>query len=108
MEAEELIAEYKDQLQDLISNSKPLINALTWVAQENMQYAAQLSQCIIKRILTAPEEGLLPALYLLDSIAKNVGGLHISLFSSFLDSDLFSNLFFLAPPNIRASLLRLF
>ncbi|EDO49720.1 predicted protein, partial [Nematostella vectensis] len=73
-EEEGAIEEYASSLADLTFNSKPLINVLTMLAEENGQYAASIVKLIEKRIQTVAQQYRLPSLYLLDSIIKNVGG----------------------------------
>ena len=49
--AEEVVEDYKSSLSDLAINSKPLINMLTMLADENQAYGAQLVQAIESHIL---------------------------------------------------------
>ena len=44
--AEEAVEEYKSSLSDLTFNSKPLINMLTMLAEDNAQYAKKIVQVI--------------------------------------------------------------
>lgn len=44
--AEEVMEEYESSLQDLTFNSKPQINMLTMLAEDNAQYAEQIVQVI--------------------------------------------------------------
>ena len=48
--AEEIAAEYKTSLEDLTFNSKPVINMLTMVAEENIDYAEQIVRVIEERL----------------------------------------------------------
>lgn len=50
MADEEGVEEYKTSLEDLTVNSKPLINALTMLAEDNMAHAADIVQAIESRI----------------------------------------------------------
>ena len=49
--AEEAVEDYKSSLSDLTFNSKPLINMLTMLAEENTQYAANIAHVIEERLL---------------------------------------------------------
>jgi pre-mRNA cleavage complex 2 protein Pcf11 len=92
----EVAADFKDALQDLKSNSRPEISNLTIIAKENTEQAQAISSALETHIRTVrsciPEtlnmsrkpcdadmfvqtrpEWKLPALYVLDSIVKNVG-----------------------------------
>ncbi|KAF3840504.1 hypothetical protein F7725_006366, partial [Dissostichus mawsoni] len=60
--------EYLSSLEDLTFNSKPHINMLTILAEENLHFA--------KEIALSAEK--LPVLYLVDSIVKNVGGEYLA------------------------------
>ena len=46
-----MIEDYRSSLSDLTFNSKPLINMLTMLAEENMQYAEQIVQVIEAHVL---------------------------------------------------------
>lgn len=52
MDAEEqsIVEEYASSLEDLTFNSKPLINVLTMLAEENSRYAASVTKLIEERI----------------------------------------------------------
>lgn len=83
--------DYLSALEDLTFNSKPIIHTLTYIAQENEPYAISIVNAIEKHIQKCPPNCKLPALYLLDSISKNLGapytyffGLH--LFSTFMSA----------------------
>ena len=52
--AEEAVEEYRSSLEDLTFNSKPLINMLTMLAEENAQHAFQIVQVIENRIAKVP------------------------------------------------------
>ncbi|XP_069130811.1 pre-mRNA cleavage complex 2 protein Pcf11-like [Argopecten irradians] len=68
----EVINDYQSSLVDLTCNSKPLINMLTMLAEENEQYASHIVEVIETHINQADEKKKLPSLYLIDSIVKNL------------------------------------
>ncbi|KAK9462518.1 uncharacterized protein V1516DRAFT_670476 [Lipomyces oligophaga] len=65
--------DYISSLQELTFNSRPIISTLTIIAQENIQAAEVISRAIEDHIARCGQSSKLPALYLLDSICKNVG-----------------------------------
>ncbi|KAF1833128.1 hypothetical protein BDW02DRAFT_394841 [Decorospora gaudefroyi] len=71
--AAEVAADFRDALQDLRMNSRPEISNLTLIAKENTEYAEAISTELEKHIRSTRPEWKLPALYVLDSIVKNVG-----------------------------------
>ncbi|KAI4924060.1 hypothetical protein J4E85_008219 [Alternaria conjuncta] len=71
--AAEVAADFRDALQDLRMNSRPEISNLTLIAKENTEYAEAISNELQKHIQSTRPEWKLPALYVLDSIVKNVG-----------------------------------
>ncbi|XP_078371534.1 uncharacterized protein LOC144655193 [Oculina patagonica] len=82
---EAICEEYESSLEDLSFNSKPLINVLTMLAEENSQYASSITQLIANRIYQVPQQTKLPSLYLLDSIVKNVGGEYLHLVAQIME-----------------------
>ncbi|KAF8468373.1 hypothetical protein BDZ91DRAFT_108225 [Kalaharituber pfeilii] len=69
----EVAEDYKSSLEDLAFNSRLEISNLTVIAKENIHAAQAIARVIEEHIdKTAPSRKL-PALYLLDSIVKNVG-----------------------------------
>ncbi|KAH8716980.1 hypothetical protein GQ44DRAFT_398493 [Phaeosphaeriaceae sp. PMI808] len=71
--AAEVAADFRDALQDLRMNSRPEISNLTLIAKENTEYAQAISTELEQHIKSTRPEFKLPALYVLDSIVKNVG-----------------------------------
>ncbi|KAF2243262.1 hypothetical protein BU26DRAFT_437074 [Trematosphaeria pertusa] len=69
----EVAADFRDALQDLKINSRPEISNLTIIAKENTEHAQAISLELENHIRTTRPEWKLPALYVLDSIVKNVG-----------------------------------
>ena len=47
---EAICEEYESSLEDLTFNSKPLINVLTMLAEENSQFASSITKLIANRI----------------------------------------------------------
>jgi len=77
--AAEVEKEYLSSLADLSCNSKPLINMLTLLAEENEANAPVIVQSIEKHLLKTDYK--LPCLYLMDSILKNVAKRYVELFT---------------------------
>ncbi|KAJ2613358.1 mRNA 3' end processing factor [Coemansia sp. RSA 1365] len=81
----ELYREFRKELTKLTFNSKPIINDLSKRAEINVNSAETIIKAIEEHLrFTAPKHKL-PAFYLLDSIAKNVGGMYISLLHGRID-----------------------
>ncbi|KAK3523920.1 hypothetical protein QTP70_016723 [Hemibagrus guttatus] len=78
---EDACREYQSSLEDLTFNSKPHINMLTILAEENLQFAEDIVAIIEAQIAKAPPAEKLPVLYLVDSIVKNVGGQYLEVFA---------------------------
>lgn len=79
--SKEIETEYLSSLADLNVNSKPLINMLTILAEENLDYAPIIVNAVEKHLAKVQPEFKLPILYLVDSIVKNVGKQYQQLFS---------------------------
>ncbi|KAF2454404.1 hypothetical protein BDY21DRAFT_374021 [Lineolata rhizophorae] len=71
--SEEVAQDFRDALEDLKINSRPEISNLTIIAKENTEHAQAISNTLEEHINTTRPEFKLPALYVLDSIVKNVG-----------------------------------
>ncbi|KAF3912897.1 hypothetical protein AA313_de0207361 [Arthrobotrys entomopaga] len=87
----ELAEDYKSSLEDLSVNSRWEITNLTVIAKENIHAAQAISKVIEEHIQKISPLRKLPALYLLDSIAKNVGTPYTlffgkNLYRTFMDS----------------------
>ncbi|KAJ8297737.1 hypothetical protein KUTeg_024268 [Tegillarca granosa] len=79
---DEVIEEYRSSLKDLTQNSKPLINMLTMLAEDNEHFAPQIVQVIETHLNQVPPNKKLPTMYLIDSIIKNLPkSTYASLFS---------------------------
>ncbi|XP_063927873.1 uncharacterized protein LOC135141017 isoform X2 [Zophobas morio] len=81
MNSDEIKAEYTSSLQDLTFNSKPLINMLTMLAEENLAHAPYIVEAIEEHLDKVQTNVKLPILYLIDCIAKNIGQTYTTLFS---------------------------
>lgn len=78
---EEFKHDFAEGLQDLTFNSRPIIQALTEIAAENVAYAPAVVDAIEAHILACPPPSKLPAMYLLDSICKNLPAPYAALFT---------------------------
>ncbi|PHH63120.1 hypothetical protein CDD81_6271 [Ophiocordyceps australis] len=72
-DADEVAEDYRHALEDLSSNMRFEISNLTVIARENTEHALAIAEVLQQHILKAPPNKKLPALYVLDSIVKNVG-----------------------------------
>ena len=89
--SDEVAEDYKNSLEDLTLNSRYEISNLTVIAKENTEHALAISRVLENHIRNTPPDRKLPALYVLDSIAKNVGTpytlfLGRNLYSIFMDA----------------------
>ncbi|GAM86126.1 hypothetical protein ANO11243_041370 [Dothideomycetidae sp. 11243] len=84
--SDEVALDFKDSLSDLQFNNRYEISNLTIIAKENIEHAQALSRTLEHHIRTAPPNRKLPALYVLDSIVKNVG----SPYTIYIGRNLFS------------------
>uniref|UniRef100_A0A1A7WKS7 Pre-mRNA cleavage complex 2 protein Pcf11 n=2 Tax=Iconisemion striatum TaxID=60296 RepID=A0A1A7WKS7_9TELE len=103
---EDACREYQSSLEDLTFNSKPHINMLTILAEENVQFAKDIVAIIEAQISKAPANEKLPVLYLVDSIVKNVGGEYLAVFAKNLITS-FICVFEKVDENTRKSLFKL-
>ncbi|XP_029923941.1 pre-mRNA cleavage complex 2 protein Pcf11 [Myripristis murdjan] len=103
---EDACREYQSSLEDLTFNSKPHINMLTILAEENLHFARDIVAIIEAQISKAPPSEKLPVLYLVDSIVKNVGGEYLAVFAKNLVTS-FICVFEKVDENIRKSLFKL-
>ncbi|TID30413.1 hypothetical protein CANINC_001014 [Pichia inconspicua] len=99
--------DYYTSLQALTFNSRPIIETHTTLAQENSQYAQDIVTAVEKRIEKAIPSQKLYALYLLDSISKNIGLPYTSLFSHNLFKT-FTQTYGLVDDQTRCKLIKLF
>uniref|UniRef100_A0A4W6FCA6 Pre-mRNA cleavage complex 2 protein Pcf11 n=1 Tax=Lates calcarifer TaxID=8187 RepID=A0A4W6FCA6_LATCA len=103
---EDACREYQSSLEDLTFNSKPHINMLTILAEENLNFAKDIVAIIEAQISKAPAAEKLPVLYLVDSIVKNVGGEYLAVFAKNLITS-FICVFEKVDENTRKSLFKL-
>ncbi|XP_055704060.1 uncharacterized protein LOC129802348 isoform X2 [Phlebotomus papatasi] len=82
--AKEIGEEYLSSLADLNVNSKPLINMLTIIAEENIEHAEVIVKAVEHHLAKVNPDIKLPVLYLIDSIVKNVGRDYKALFSQYI------------------------
>ncbi|PYH60639.1 putative mRNA cleavage factor complex component Pcf11 [Aspergillus niger CBS 101883] len=71
--SDEVAEDYKNSLEDLTNNDRFQISNLTVIAKENTEHAMAISRVLENHIRTTPPAQKLPALYVVDSIVKNVG-----------------------------------
>ncbi|KMQ93559.1 pre-mrna cleavage complex 2 protein pcf11 [Lasius niger] len=79
--SKEVADEYISSLSDLTINSKPLINMLTMLAEDNIEHASAIVQAVETHLQKVRSDIKLPVLYLIDSIVKNVNGDYLNLFT---------------------------
>uniref|UniRef100_A0A8C6X8V1 Pre-mRNA cleavage complex 2 protein Pcf11 n=1 Tax=Naja naja TaxID=35670 RepID=A0A8C6X8V1_NAJNA len=103
---EDACRDYQSSLDDLTFNSKPHINMLTILAEENVPFAKDIVSLIEAQIAKAPSNEKLPVMYLMDSIVKNVGREYLAAFTKNLVST-FVNVFEKVDENTRKSLFKL-
>ncbi|KAM9365908.1 pre-mRNA cleavage complex 2 protein Pcf11-like [Pholidichthys leucotaenia] len=104
--AEDACREYQSSLEDLTFNSKPHINMLTILVEENLGFAKEIVAIIEAQIRKVPPEQKLPVLYLMDSIVKNVGGEFLEAFAENLVAS-FMGVFEKVDKNTRKRLFKL-
>ena len=68
-----IVEDYEASIKELTFNSRPIIETLTTIAQENTEAAEGILNVITTRIYKCIPEQKLFAMYLLDSICKIVG-----------------------------------
>lgn len=105
--AEQFGIDYATSLQSLTFNSRPIIESHTLLAQENTAFANEIVSAIERRIEKAIPSQKLFALYLLDSISKNIGLPYTSLFSNNLFKT-FTQTYGLVDDQTRCKLIKLF
>jgi pre-mRNA cleavage complex 2 protein Pcf11 len=99
--------DYYNSLRELTFNSRPIIESHTTLAQENSQFSAEIVAAIERRIEKAIPSQKLFALYLLDSITKNIGLPYTTLFSHNLFKT-FTQTYGLVDDATRCKLIKLF
>lgn len=105
--ADQFADDYYSSLQALTFNSRPIIESHTALAQENSQFASAIVSAIERRIEKAIPSQKLFALYLLDSISKNIGVPYTTLFSHNLFKT-FTQTYGLVDDPTRCRLIKLF
>ncbi|KAJ5145669.1 uncharacterized protein N7515_000233 [Penicillium bovifimosum] len=103
MSSAEIAEDYKSSLEDLTSNDGMQIRTLTVIAKENTDYAQAISRVLENHIRTTPPPQKLPALYVADSIVKNIG----NPYTGFLGRNMyqtFMNVYTLVDGNTRKKL----
>ncbi|KAH8677400.1 hypothetical protein BX600DRAFT_506443 [Xylariales sp. PMI_506] len=72
-ESDDFAEDFREALEDLQLNNRYDIQNLTMIARENTEHALAISQTLQDHIKKVAPHKKLPALYVLDSIVKNVG-----------------------------------
>lgn len=103
----EIIDDYRQSLNELTFNSRPIIDTLTTIAAENVNVAGGILDAISNRIYKCIPEQKLFTLYLLDSICKNIGNPYNTLVGDQIFK-LFSHVYLLVDDTIRRKLLNLY
>ena len=101
--AKEVADKYRDTLSTLTFNNKIVINTLTEIAKEEIKHAQVVTRVIEERLKRVKPDGMLPIMYLVDSICKNIGGPYNELFQQNLVSN-FSYVFQACNEKVRISL----
>ncbi|KAG7294300.1 hypothetical protein NEMBOFW57_004371 [Staphylotrichum longicolle] len=70
--AADVAEDYRQALEDLTVNSRIEIATLTNIARENANHGFAIAEALANHIKKAPPSRTLPALYVLDSVVKNV------------------------------------
>ncbi|XP_037871150.1 pre-mRNA cleavage complex 2 protein Pcf11 isoform X2 [Bombyx mori] len=104
--SKEISEEYASSLADLTVNSKPLINMLTILAEENIEHAGVIVETVEKHLEKVHPDIKLPVLYLVDSIIKNVGGAYTQKFSQSI-VNMFTRTFKQVDEKIRSQMFKL-
>ena len=103
---EEVASSYSLELSDLTFNSRPIISALTMIADESINFSATIARVVLDKIASAPPSQKLPVIYLLDSISKNVRRDYLRHFAPRLP-DTIGDAFVASDPKVRASMHKL-
>ena len=105
-EEEEVAASYALELAELTFNSKPIINSLTMIADEERAFSHAIAGVVLRKIGSALADKKLPIIYLLDSICKNVGAAYKNHFAPALPQTI-GDAFDANGPKVRTSLQKL-
>lgn len=76
------LLDFVETLNRLVQNDKNQINALTLFAHTNPSMAVQIVEALETHLRNTLPAYKLPAMYVLDSIIKNVGSPYTSLFAA--------------------------
>ena len=85
--AKETADRYRETLAQLTFNNKIVINTLTDIAKEDASHAEIVTRVIEERLKKVKPDQMLPIMYLIDSICKNIGTPYVDLFQQNLVSN---------------------
>ncbi|GAP83812.2 putative mRNA cleavage factor complex component pcf11 [Rosellinia necatrix] len=80
-ESDDVAKDFREALEDIQTIGRPEISNLTIIARENIEHALAISSTLVDHVKRAAPHKKLPPLYVLDSIAKNVGTPYTLFFS---------------------------
>ena len=83
----EVADRYRDTLSQLTFNNKIVINTLTDIAKEDVAHGEIICRVIEERLKKVKPDGMLPIMYLIDSICKNHGSPYKEMFNHNLVSN---------------------
>lgn len=95
--------DYSSRLSELTVNSRPIIQNLSYIAQEYSRFADIVAECIEAHIRRVPPWMKLPAFYLLDAISKNLFEPYAHHFAAFV-TQLFIDTYQVVDPSTRSKM----
>ncbi|KAH3902102.1 uncharacterized protein SCODWIG_02259 [Saccharomycodes ludwigii] len=102
-----VLKEFSSMLDELTFNSGPIIASLAKFSEEHIEYSQQIVELVEKKITKSVPKQKLYAIYVLDSICKNVGSPYTIYFSRNL-AKLFKSTYLIVDNKTRQSLINTF